>query len=65
MFAGLPHVGFAKTDNPNSPLDGRKTQDVQPCIQISNSYETGLGVIIPVIRNDICVRPFEINGTLK
>jgi len=65
MFASLPLVGFARTDNPNSPFDGREIQDVQPCIQISNGYKTRLRVIIPVIRDDDGVRPSEIDGTLK
>jgi hypothetical protein len=65
MFASLPRIGLAKADNPDSPFDGRKAQDVQPCIQISNGYETRLRVIIPVIRHDYDVRPLEISGAIK
>ena len=57
--------GFTKTDNLNSPIDRREAQNVQPCVQIPNGHETRLRVIIPVIRYDNRVRPFEINGALK
>jgi hypothetical protein len=65
ISTGLSFVGFTKTDNPNSTFYGREAQNMQPCIQISNSHEAGFRVINPVIRNDDGVRPFEIGSTFK